>query len=136
MACPRAGKCPKSVGGRTEPMLSAILILLTSWFRTSRRKVAACGSDICQVPCSAPHVSELEKRAAAVLQPVYEELAEALPDQPNPGIDETPFRRGRTKTWLWTFVVSSFTVFVLRPTRKAVVLCEMIGQRIRRQHQL
>ena len=79
-------------------MLSAIL--LTGWFRTSRRKVAACGSDICQVPCSAPHVSALEKQAATVLQPVYEQLAETLPEQPNPGIEEAPFRRGLTKTWL------------------------------------
>jgi len=31
------------------------------------------------------------------------------------------------KTWLWTFVATGFTVFVLRPTRKATVLTETIG---------
>src|SRR5690606_32414837 len=43
-------------------------------------------------------------------------------------IDETPFKRGTMKTWLWTFVAGTFTVFVLRPTRKAIVLTSVIGE--------
>lgn len=121
------GELPDTVIGRTGPNLAAILVLLTSWFRTSRRKAAAFSTDICQVPCSAGHVSELEHRTAAVLKDGYNELAEALPDQANLAIDETPFSRGRVKTWLWTFVAAGYTVFVLRPTRKATVLAETIG---------
>lgn len=121
------GTLPDSVDGRTGPTMAAILVLMTSWFRSSRRKAAQFASEICGVPCSAGHVSELEARATKVLEPTYNKLAEALPDQPNLGVDETPFKRGRLKTWLWTFVASTFTVFVLRPTRKAVVLTELIG---------
>lgn len=121
------GQLPETVIGRTGPMLSTVLVLLTSWLRTSRRRAAAFSSDVCGVPCSAGHVSELEKRAADVLKPTYDELAEALPEQPNLAIDETPFNRGRVRTWLWTFVAAGFTVFVLRPTRKATVLTETIG---------
>jgi len=108
-------------------VLASILVLLTSWFRTSRRKAALFASDICGVPCSAGHVSALEAKATKALEPIYNELAELLPDQSNLAIDETPFRRGRLKTWLWTFVAATFTVFVLRPTRKAIVLTEIIG---------
>ena len=108
-------------------MLASILVLLTAWFRTSRRKAALFASDICGVPCSAGHVSALEAKATAALQPIYDELAGILPDQSNLAIDETPFKRGRLKTWLWTFVAATFTVFVLRPTRKAIVLTETIG---------
>jgi len=121
------GQLPETVIGRTGPMLSTVLVLLTSWLRTSRRRAAAFSSDVCGVPCSAGHVSELEKRAADVLKPTYDELAEAPPEQPNLAIDETPFKRGRVRTWLWTFVAAGFTVFVLRPTRKATVLTETIG---------
>ena len=121
------GQLPDTVIGRTGPTLAAILVLMTSWFRTSRRKAAAFSIDICQVPCSAGHVSELEKRATAVLQESYDELAATLPDQANLAIDETPCKRGRVKTWLWTFVAAGFTVFVLRPTRKATVLTETIS---------
>ncbi len=121
------GTLPASVDGRTGPVLASILVLLTSWFRTSRRKAALFSSDICGVPCSAGHVSALEAKATKALEPVYNELAGILPDQSNLAIDETPFRRGRLKTWLWTFVAATFTVFVLRPTRKAIVLTETIG---------
>ena len=121
------GSLPESVDGRTGPVLASILVLMTSWFRTSRRKAALFASDICGVPCSAGHVSALESKATTALQPIYNELAEILPDQSNLSIDETPFRRGRLKTWLWTFVAATFTVFVLRPTRKAIVLTETIG---------
>jgi transposase len=121
------GTLPDSVDGRTGVVLASILVLMTSWFRISRRKAALFASDICDVPCSAGHVSALEAKAANSLEPVYNELAGILPDQPNLAVDETPFRRGRLRTWLWTFVASSFTVFVLRPTRKATVLTETIG---------
>ena len=121
------GTLPDSVDGRTGPVLASILVLLTSWFRTSRRKAALFASDICDVPCSAGHVSALEAKATKALEPVYNELAGILPDQSNLAIDETPFRRGRLKTWLWTFVAATFTLFVLRPTRKAIVLTETIG---------
>ena len=121
------GTLPATVTGRTGPVLASLLVLMTSWFRVSRRKAAMFSSDICQVPCSGGHVSDLEARATAALQPVYNELAQALPEQPNLAIDETPFKRGTVKTWLWTFVATSFTVFVLRPTRKAVVLTSTIG---------
>lgn len=122
------GEMPDDVIGETGPMLATVLVLLTSWFRVSRRKAALFSSEICHVPCSAGHVSQLEARATAALQDNYAELATALPDQPNLSIDETPFKRGRLKTWLWTFVAASFTLFVVRPTRKAIVLCEAIGE--------
>ncbi len=121
------GALPDSVEGRTGPVLASILVLMTSWFRTSRRKAALFASEICGVPCSAGHVSTLEAKATTALEPIYNELAEVLPNQPNLAIDETPFKRGRLRMWLWTFVASSFTVFVLRPTRKAIVLTEIIG---------
>lgn len=122
------GALPDDVDGRTGPTLAGLLVLMTSWFRTSRRKAALFASDVCGVPCSAGHVSELEAKATQALRPVYEELAALLPEQPALKIDETPFKRGRVKTWLWTFVAGRFTVFVLRPTRKAIVLTTVIGE--------
>ena len=98
------GTLPASVDGRTGVVLASIRVLLTSWFRTSRRKAALFAGDICGVPCSAGHVSALEAKATTALEPVDNELARILPDQSNLAIDETPFRRGRLKTWLWTFV--------------------------------
>ena len=121
------GALPEEVDGRTGPVLAGLLVLMTSWFRTSRRRAALFASEICKVPCSPGHVSALEAKATQVFGPVYDELAAALPDQSHLNIDETPFKRGTLKTWLWTFVASAFTVFVLRPTRQASVLIWAIG---------
>ena len=133
LTCPHCqtstcGTLPDDVDGRTGPTLAGLLVLMTSWFRTSRRKAALFASDVCGVPCSAGHVSELEAKATQALRPVYEELAAALPEQSALNIDETPFKRGTMKTWLWTFVAGTFTVFVLRPTRKAIVLTSVLGE--------
>ena len=122
------GSLPEEVDGRTGPTLTGILVLMTSWFRTSRRRAALFSSEICKVPCSPGHVSALEARATRIFQPVYDELAAALPEESSLNIDETPFKRGTLKTWLWTFVASAFTVFVLRPTRQASVLIWAIGE--------
>lgn len=125
------GQLPDHVNGETGPTLAAILVLLTSWFRTSRKKAAVFSSEICGVPCSKGHVSELEAKATAALAEPVREIAAAIAEQPNLKIDETPFKRGRTKTWLWTFVASGFTLFVMRPTRGASVLVETIGDSFR-----
>jgi transposase len=122
------GSLPEEADGRTGPVLAGMLVLMTSWFRTSRRRAALFSSEVCGVPCSPGHVSALEAKATQVFGPVYDELAAALPDQSHLNIDETPFKRGSLKTWLWTFVASAFTVFVLRPTRKASVLIWAIGE--------
>jgi transposase len=70
LTCPHCqtstcGTLPDEVDGRTGPTLAGLLVLMTSWFRTSRRKAALFASDVCKVPCSAGHVSELEAKATA-----------------------------------------------------------------------
>lgn len=122
------GTLPDHVDGETGPTLTAILVLMTSWLRTSRAKAATFSSEICGVPCSKGHVSELEAKATAALSEPFAQVADAISDQQNLKIDETPFKRGGLRTWLWTFVAGSVTLFVVRPTRKATVLIEHLGE--------
>mgnify|MGYP000188669856 CR=1 FL=1 len=42
------------------------------------------------------------------------------------GIDESPTKEGRLKSWLWTFVADADTVFALRTTRAARVRQELL----------
>src|SRR5204862_7892450 len=60
--------------------------------------------------------------------PAYDELAAQLPTEPVLGIDESPTKEARIKSWLGTFVASSYTVFALRPTRAATVLQELLTE--------
>lgn len=62
----------------------------------------------------------------AALTPVYDELAAQLSREPVLGIDESPTKEAQLKSWLWTFVASTYTVFSLRTTRAATILQELL----------
>lgn len=115
--------------GQAGPRLIALTALLMGCFRQSKRRVALFLEQVLDQPCSTGWVVKLQHQATDALRANWQELAEQLPDQASLGIDETPSKEGRSKTWLWTCVARSFTVFALRPTRAASVLRELLGHR-------
>ncbi|MAT15062.1 MAG: hypothetical protein CMJ46_07305 [Planctomyces sp.] len=54
-----------------------MLVLLTSCYRVSRKKAADFAEQVCAVPCSAAHVSDLEGRTQSLIHPAYQELVDA-----------------------------------------------------------
>lgn len=114
---------PQSQAG---PRLVALTALLMGCFKQSKRRVALFLEQVLNQPCSAGWVVKLQNQATAALTPSYAELAAQLPTEPVLGIDESPTKEARTKSWLWTFVASTYTVFALRTTRAATVLQELL----------
>jgi transposase len=110
------------------PRLVGFVALLMGCFRQSKRKTALFLTDILRTPCSPGWVIKLQNQATAALRPAYEELAAQLPEQGRLNIDESPHKQGRLKTWLWTFVAPTFTVFALRLSRKAQELYACVGE--------
>jgi transposase len=115
--------------GQAGPRLIALTALLMGSFRQSKRRVALFLEQVLGQPCSPGWVVKLQRQATDALQPNWQELAKQLPTQANLGIDETPSKEGPVKSWLWTCVAKTFTVFALRPTRAATVLGELLGDR-------
>ena len=115
---------PQSQAG---PRLVALTALLMGCFKQSKRRVALFLEQVLNQPCSASWVVKLQNQATAALTPAYEELADQLPTEPVLGIDESPTKEAQTKSWLWTFVASTYTVFALRTTRAATVLTELLA---------
>jgi len=113
--------------GQAGPRLIALTALLMGCFRQSKRRVALFLEQILNQPCSTGWVVKLQDQATAALRPGYEKLAAQLPSQEQLGIDETPTKQGPDKSWLWTCVATTFTVFTIRPTRAATVLSELLG---------
>jgi len=116
---------PQSQAG---PRLVALTALLMGCFKQSKRRVALFLEQVLNQPCSPGWVVKLQNQATAALTPAYEELADQLPTEPVLGIDESPTKEGPVKSWLWTFVASSYTVFALRTTRAATVLQELLTE--------
>jgi transposase len=134
LLCSRCGKAtcaalPRGVP-RTQagPRLVALTALLMGCFRQSKRRVALFLEQVLGQPCSPGWVVKLQQQATAALQPTYAQLKARLPQEPVLGIDETPSKEGIHKSWLWTCVAGTFTVFALRSTRAATVLTELVGE--------
>jgi transposase len=121
------GELPPGVPhSQAGPRLVALTALLMGCFKQSKRRVALFLEQVLQQPCSPGWVVKLQNQATAALAPAYEELAGQLPAEPVLGIDESPTKEVRVKSWLWTFVAGRYTLFALRTTRAATVLQELL----------
>ncbi len=96
-------------------------------FRQSKRRAAQFMGMILNQPASAAWMVLLQNRAAAAVQPAYDELAGQLATQAVLHIDESPTKEGPAKAWVWTFVAATFTFFSCRTSRAAEVLKELLG---------
>ena len=112
--------------GQAGPRLVALTALLMGCFKQSKRRVALFLTEVLNQPCSPGWVVKLQAQATAALAPAYEELTAQLPAAKVLGIDESPTKQGPQKSWLWTFVADSYTVFALRTTRAATVLQDLL----------
>jgi transposase len=121
------GQLPAGVPpGQAGPRLVALTALLMGCFKQSKRRVALFLEQVLNQPCSPGWVVKLQHQATIALAPAYEELAAQLPTEPVLGIDESPTKQGPLKSWLWTFVADTYTVFALRTTRAATVLEDLL----------
>src|SRR4029077_1390343 len=96
--CSTCGELPKGVRtGKAGPRLIAFTALLMACFRQSKRRAAQFLSMILNQPASAGWMVLLQNRAAAAVEPAYNELAARLPEQPVLNIDESPTKEGTAK---------------------------------------
>jgi transposase len=72
-------------------------------------------------------ISRLERRAAADLEAPVQAIREHIRRAPSAHIDETSWREGRAKVWLWAAVAKSATVFEIARSRGADVARGLLG---------
>ena len=126
--CLTRGVLPPGVpSGQAGPRLIAFAGLLMACFRQSKRRAAQFLSMILNQPASAGWLVALQNRAAEAVLSAYDELAEQLPTEPVLHIDESPTKEARHKSWIWTFVATTFTFFACRTSRAAEVAKQLLG---------
>jgi transposase len=113
--------------GQAGPRLVAFSGLLMSCFRQSKRRAALFLGMILGQPASHGWMVSLQDVAAEAVQPAYDELVGQLPGQAVLSIDESPTKEGRAKSWIWTFVAATFTLFANRTSRAADILTDWLG---------
>lgn len=91
------GVSTQSVG----PRLQAFLALLVARFHLSRRQVSEWLADVAGEPFSLGCLASLETATATALWLPYQEAQAAVAQAAAVNVDETPWREGKAKAWLW-----------------------------------
>src|SRR5262249_53257816 len=137
LCCPhcRTGSCralPDRVA-RTAfgPRVHAALSVLTGAYRLSKRQVARLCSDLLGLTISLGMSAKLERITADMLERPVAELAEQVKTAEAANIDETGWREGGRKAWLWVVVTAVGVVFRVARSRGGAVAQDLLGEQPR-----
>src|SRR3954469_2022244 len=110
LECPRcristcAALPPGVPTGAFGPRLRAILSVLAGGYRLGKRPIRQLVFDLLGLTISIGMISRLERQAASELDAPVEELREYVRRSEVAHIDETSWRQGGAKAWLWVAV--------------------------------
>ena len=134
LACPECGErtraeLPDGVSwGRFGARVQGMVAVLSGGYRLSKRNIVGILQDFFGVKLSLGTVSALEEATSAALEEAVEEARGYVREQSVVNIDETGWKEGGKKAWLWVAVTSLVRVFVVRLSRGGKVAQEMLGR--------
>src|SRR6266545_2562527 len=123
----RAGRPAEAGVGAFGPRLHAMATLLVGRYRLSRREAVACLAELGEVELSVGTLARLEQTTSTALEPVVDEVAAAVQQAPVANLDETGWWQAKTRSWLWTVVTETLTLFRLDPHRSKAVAQALLG---------
>jgi hypothetical protein len=130
--CPECGKVtpaelPQEVRGHFGPELTALIAYLTVVCRMPRRVVGELLEQVLGIPLSLGSIqNSWEEASRAVAEPCAE-LERQLRNEPVLNSDETGYRTGGEKRWLWALVAPGFVFYQIALSRGAEVLVQLLG---------
>jgi transposase len=109
------------------PRLQAMAALLTGRYRLSRREAAEAIKDLAGIDISVGSVSALEEATSEALKTPYEEARKAVRDAGVVNADETGWRNGSARAWLWIAITPLLAVFWIDPRRNRAAFERFLG---------
>jgi len=135
LACPSCGattRAPWPAGvpsGTYGPRVQATVALCTGAYRLSKRTTQQAMEEVFGVPMSVGTISPLEQATTEAVAAPVEAARTYVQAQEVAHLDETSWRQGDKRAWLWVAVTSWVTVFVVRLSRGGQVARELLGER-------
>src|SRR6266853_1477411 len=135
LVCPACGattRAPWPVGvpsGTYGPRVQATVALCTGAYRLSKRTTQQAMAEVFGVPMSVGTISPVEQATTEAVAAPVEEARTYVQAQEVAHLDETSWRQGDKRAWLWVAVTSWVTVFVVRMSRGGQVARELLGER-------
>src|SRR5262247_1067319 len=134
LTCPACGettRAPWPAGvpsGTYGPRVHATVALCTGSYRLSKRTTQQVLDELFGVPMSVGTISQSEKTTTAVIAEPVKEARGYVEAQSVAQLDETSWREGGKRAWLWVTVTSLVTVFLIRMSRGGQVARELLGE--------
>ena len=131
LACPNchapttAAPVPQASTG-FGPRLTATVAYLSGVGRLSKRAVRTLLADVCDLPVSLGAVSKLEQTVSRALAPVHV-AAHTAAKGADANVDETGWKQGAAKAWLWVAVTATLTIVLIRPNRNRAAFDALAG---------
>ncbi len=110
------------------PHLTAAAVYLIGSFGLSKRNAEEVIEGLFGVPVALGTISNLEREAAAALEPAYQEARKAVADAPVKNVDETGWKQSGSKRWLWAAATGTAAVFLIHPRRNLDALTHLLGK--------
>jgi transposase len=114
--------------GAFGPRLQATIALLGGAYRLSKRQVQSVLGDLLGLSVSLGMVAKTERQAAEALADPVDAVYGHVRSADSAGVDETGWREGRRRAWLWTAVTAGATAFRIARSRGADALHALVGQ--------
>jgi transposase len=120
---------PEGVPSSTYgPRVQATVALYTGAYRLSKRTTQQMMEEVFGVPMSVGTIGPLEQATTEAVAAPVEEARTYVQAQAVAHLDETSWRQGAKRAWLWVAVTSLVTVFVVRLSRGGQVARELLGE--------
>jgi transposase len=108
------------------PKLTAAVAYLSGVGRLGKRAIRTLFADVCDLPVSLGAVSKLEQTVSRALAPIHAAAHEYVKGR-DANVDETGWKQGKGKAWLWVAVANLLTVFLIRPNRNRAAFDALAG---------
>lgn len=116
---------PEAVSG-FGPKLTAVTAYLSGVARQGKRAISTFFGEVCAIPMAIGSVSKLEAKVSKALATIHDEALQHAQGQ-DANVDETGWKQGSKKAWLWVAVTNLLTVFLIRPQRNRAAFDDLVG---------
>lgn len=134
VCCPQCGEIvrasrPNEVPpGAFGPRVAAFASVLHGRYRISDRETSELLGDGFGLPISLGSVVALQQEMSAALEPVYARIKALVQFQPIANVDETSWKQGGKRRWLWVAVTTVATLFLVALSRGSKSLHTLLGE--------
>ena len=113
-------------GGLVGPGLTGLIGFLKGGTHVSYTTLQTLLDQGLGVALSTGMLAKVIDKVSQALQPIYQPLAEALPQQKQLNIDETSHKDQGALLWTWVFSAPAFTLFHIASSRSSQILEELL----------